>query len=293
MDSHAVRSPRTLLVGALAVSMLVAGCVRSGGQATPAPTPSPSPAPSGSVPAGFYMRAWQTQALAPQYTFGWLPIATIADGYFIDGNVAVPAIYPGPLWIGPSALPISQKGIDAIVAEARRLGMLGSTTDFTDEIMPGSVVGHVQIVVDGKIYDLIGDPDRLVRCRCIPSPGTPAAFAAFWQELTQMATWLAEDLGPSRPYQPERLAVLVVPPTEATNDINPGEAAWPLAAPFAEFGVEFGSTMRCGVVTGVDLALLAPVVKESNQLTRFVDSEGVARSLQVRVLVPGESSPCP
>jgi hypothetical protein len=288
----AIRSPRVMLAGALAVSMLAAGCVRSGGQVTPTPTPSPSPEPSGSVPAGFYLRAWQTQALAPQYTFGWLPVATVANGYFIDGNVAVPAIYPGPLWIGPSASPISQKGIDMIVAEARRLGMLGESGDFADDIPPGAIVGHVQMAVDGKVYDLTGDPSRLLRCRCIPDPGTPAAFAAFWQELTDTRARLASELGPSRPYEPERLAVLLMPPTEAASGIEPGETAWPLAGPFAEFGVEVGSTMRCGVVTGADLALLEPVVKSSNQLTRFVDSAGIARSLLARIMVPGEPSPC-
>jgi hypothetical protein len=93
---------------------------------TSTPSPSPSPAPSGSSSAnGFYLRAWQTQALAPQYTFAWLPLATISDGKFIDGMVAVPAIYPGPLWVGPSVRRSAPKGIDAIVAEARKQGLLG------------------------------------------------------------------------------------------------------------------------------------------------------------------------
>jgi hypothetical protein len=34
------------------------------------------------------------------------------------------------------------------------------------------------------------------------------------------------------------------------------------------------------------------VVKQSNLLTRFVDGKGVKDSLLVRVLVPGEPSPC-
>ena len=45
-------------------------------------------------------------------------------------------------------------------------------------------------------------------------------------------------------------------------------------------------------VTGADLAKLEPVVKQANQLTRFVDSANVKDSLLVRVLVPGEPSPC-
>ncbi len=291
MSPSATRSPRALLIGALAASMLVAGCVRSGGgQATP--TPSPSPIPSDSTPAAFYMRAWQTQALSPEYTFGWLPVATVADGYYIDGLVAVPAIYPGPLWIGPSASPITQQGIAMIVAEARRMGMLGDDGDFAGDIAPGSILGHIEIAVDGTVYELVGDPSRLLRCRCIPDPGTPAAFASFWQQVSQLGVWLAGELGPSRPYDPERLAVLIRPPVEASNGIVPTETAWPLPAPFDEFGVAFGSRMRCGVVRGADLAGVAPVVRESNQITRFIDSAGAAGSLQARILVPGEPDPC-
>jgi hypothetical protein len=46
------------------------------------------------------------------------------------------------------------------------------------------------------------------------------------------------------------------------------------------------------VVSGADVTRLVPVVKQSNQLTRFVDSSGVKNSLVVRVLVPGEPGPC-
>jgi hypothetical protein len=53
-----------------------------------------------------------------------------------------------------------------------------------------------------------------------------------------------------------------------------------------------GNVNRCAVVTGADLATLEPVVKQSNQLTRFVDSENVKDSLEVRALVPGEPSLC-
>jgi len=57
-----------------------------------------------------YLAGLQTLALAPQYTFGWLPIATISDGNFIDGMVAVPEIYPAPV-DRPVGRPISVKGM--------------------------------------------------------------------------------------------------------------------------------------------------------------------------------------
>ena len=193
-------SPRPLfngarLAGALAISIVVAGCVTAGrrggrrghpvgsGRLALAVHARPaSPQPSGSFSAsGFYLRAWQTQALAPQYTFTWLPQATISDGQYIDGIVAVPAIYPGPLWVGPSVQSISAKGIDAIVAEARKQGLLGSTSDFTGAPMAGAVTGHIQLIVDGTTYDLTGSPDAVAAAGATPAPGTAAAFAAFWQ----------------------------------------------------------------------------------------------------------------
>ncbi|MGD0862104.1 MAG: hypothetical protein ABSA21_05020 [Candidatus Limnocylindrales bacterium] len=290
-------------VGTLgAISLLMAGCVSAGAGESPIPSPSPSTpaspsasaAPSGpSSAGGFYLRAWQTQALAPQYTFTWLPVATISDGEFIDGMVAVPAIYPGPLWVGLNAQPINADGIAAIVAEARKDGLLGSTSDFTATPMAGAVTAHIQMVVDGKTYELVGDPDALTRCRCIPDPGTSGAFAEFWQKLTGLAMWLPDELGQSSPYEPTSLAVLAMPATEATSGITPQEVAWPLATPFSRFGTAMGNdSYRCAVVTGADLAALEPVVKQANQLTRFVDDAKVKDSLLVRVMVPGEPGPC-
>ena len=149
------------------------------------------------------------------------------------------------------------------------------------------------MVVDGKTYDLAGDPDALTRCMCTAAPGTAGAFASFWLQITSLATWIPDDLGQSAPYEPDRLAVLASPPTDPESGITPSETAWPLATPFSKLGTAMGNqASRCVVVTGPDLAKLLPVVKQSNQLTRFVDSAGAKDSLQVRVLVPGESDPC-
>jgi hypothetical protein len=264
---------------------LVAGC------AVTSSLPDSSGSPGSPSGTGFYLRAWQTQALAPQDTFSWLPVVTISDGRLIDGRVAVPAIYPGPLWIGPSARPISTTGIASIVAEARSLGLLGAKSDFTDNALAGGVTGHVQVVVDGATHDLTGPvslPDGVSA-----APGTAAAFESFWQKVTDAFGWLDKELGAATSYEPTRLAVLTIPPVEASAGITPNETAWPLSTPFASFGAVYGGTGgRCMVVSGADLTRLVAVVKQSNQLTRFIDSSGVKNSLVVRVLVPGEPGPC-
>jgi hypothetical protein len=274
--------------------LALAGCVAgTGGSSAPPSNPSAteSVAPGGSPAGGFYLRAWQTQALAPQNTFGWLPVVTIVDGQYINGRVAIPMIYPGPIYVGLSERPISANGIAAIVAEARTDGLLGDKSDFSVGAMPGSILAHINLTVDGVTRDLTGPlpTDAMTTA----APGTASAFSAFWNRVGTIDTWLAAELGQSASYSPASLAVLLEPPADASVGIAPREVPWPLTSPVAAFGQPFGgSVYRCAVVTGADLTKLLPVVQASNALTRFVDSSGAKVSLQVRVLVPGEASPC-
>lgn len=123
-----------------------------------------TPGPNESPGAGFSLRAWYTQALPPAVTFSWLYVLTVAEGTVIDGNVAVPAIYPGPLLVLPNARSISPAGIAAIIDEARGLGLLGDISDFTAGALPGAQLGQIELVVDGVRRELVGDPGRAVRC---------------------------------------------------------------------------------------------------------------------------------
>jgi hypothetical protein len=283
--------PVARFAGALAISILVAACTSAG--ATNPPGASSSPGASSPPVSGFYVRGWQTQALAPQDTFAWLPEATIADGKFYDGMIAIPTVYPGPLYVGLSYQPISSKGIDEIVAEARSDGLLGTKTDFLGQLMPGAPTCHVQLIVDGVTHDLTGECGSATDQNAA-TPGSSDAFDAFWNKLTNLSAWLGSELGDSAAYVPSSLAVLVTPPTESqAGPIAPNQKPWPLAAPFASFGSPMGSAdTRCAVVSGADLATLLPAVQAANQLTRFVDSQAVEKSLQARALLPGEPDPC-
>lgn len=272
------------------------GCVEQGNVATPS-SPAGSAAPSAtparsSASGGFYLRAWQTQALAPQYTFGWLPVATVSGGQFIDGMVAIPMIYPGPIYAGLSARSISAAGIDAIIAEARTDGLLGDKSDFNETAMPGSITAHIEIVGGGVAHDLTGSlPSGGTTSAA--APGTADAFHAFWNRISSLGIWLNADLGQSSPYSPASIAVMLTPPAQTPTDLKVHETVWPLTGTFASFGIPMGNGgSRCATVSGSDLGKLLPVVQASNQLTRFVDSSGTKMSLQVRVLVPGDAGPC-
>lgn len=285
--------------------LLAAVVIACGGGASPTPSPmpvpspSPNPSPSPAPSTAFYLRAWYTQALAPPSTFNWLPTLTINDGILIDGNVAVPAIYPGPLLIVPFARSISEAGVAAIVDEARRLGLLADVTDFTGaSAAPGSRLAQLILVVDGVTYDLVGDPERTIQCVTVPceaAPGTPEAFAAFWQELTLLDGWLGGELGPLGQYEPERVAVLLTAPARPEPGLEQQLATWPLDVTFHEIGVEFPDLdgARCITLSGDDLAAVFPVLRGANQLTVFHDTVDTTKSAVAVVVVPGAESPCP
>ena len=310
-------APSRRAFGLAVAALLVAGCVGAAG-ATPgisgspetsgspgslspdssaspgAPDVSnPSPDSSDAAPTGFYLRAWRTQALAPWQTFGWLPSVTISDGQFIDGNIVVPAIYPGPVYLQPFSRSISAAGVQAIVDEARKDGLLSGQETFSEGAPAGGILAHLVIVVDGVRYDIM-DPIPAGPAATPFAPGTAVAFDDFWNKITSLGQWLAADLGAASPFEPSQLAVLLGPPPAvgANEPIQPTQQPWPLATAMAGFGAPMGTQYRCGVVSGDDLARMLPLVEKANQLTIIVDSSGSKASLQARVLVPGEPSPC-
>ncbi|HUP82722.1 MAG TPA: hypothetical protein VM284_00855, partial [Candidatus Limnocylindria bacterium] len=231
------------------------------------------------------------------HTFNWLAMLTVADGILLDGNVAIDMIFPGPLTVLPIARPITAEGIAAIVAEAQRLGLLTGMTDYTgDHAMPGARLGRIQLIVDGVTYNLTGNPDAMIVCvraPCEAAPGTPEAFAAFWQELNMAGTWLEPELGPVQEFLPESVALLLTAPT--AQGMPNQMVEWPFDTALADAGAEFPGEegARCVTLSGDALAAVWPQLRDGNQLTVFVDGDGTQAAPLVRVLVPGDESPCP
>jgi hypothetical protein len=271
-----------------------AAAVTTGTSGSPATTNAPSGVPSPSAEpvsaSGFYLRAWRTQALPAQYTFPWLPLTTISDGQFIDGQVAVDAIYPGPAYVAPTTRSITDTALGVIFAEARRDGLVGIQKEFGTQLA-GGMTCHVELKAGGKTSDLSGTcPAGAITGT--PAPGSDKAFWSFWNRITNLQSWVGAELGQSMAFAPVKVDVLLTPPVDATGGIVPNETPWPLTSTFRTFGTEFSSNMRCGTVTGTDLSKLLAVVKTANELTRFVDSTNTRMSLVARPLVPGEASNC-
>lgn len=266
---------------------------------TPQSTGTRVPTAPSTPASGLYLRAWYEQALPPDTTFSQLPILTISDGLAIDGNVAIPAIYPGPIFVTPFARSITAEGQRAIVDEARRLGLVGDTTDFTGgAVAPGSQMARLEMVVDGTTYDLSGPPDPPVGCApgtCDAEPGSPEAFSAFWGGLSALDAWLGGELGAVEPYQPDRVAVLFVAPARPEPGLPQQPRTWPLAGAFDEMGAELAGApgSRCVTISGNDLKAVLPVLEQANQLTVFLDDADGQATASAVVVVPGAESPCP
>lgn len=292
---------RSALLAALALPILVAACSNGGPSTAPPSQPTPALPSATPGPAGVVIHASWTQALPPRALFGNLPVLVLtADGRVVtQGPVA--EIYPGPLVAPFVERPISPTGVASFLEAAKDAGLLGPATDFTGGAMPmGAAAARLQIVVDGVMHDLVGDPNAAVPCpptQACPEavPGTPAAFARFWYQLLDMAGWLGPELGPERPYEPASYAVIVGPPPEPWAGATP--VVWPVSEPaLGAFGApvrgELGA--RCGIATGELATALRRSFAGATQLTPFVatDSASATHGLTVRALLPGDEDPC-
>jgi hypothetical protein len=278
-----VWSPQMRRLATLASIVLLAG-----GCAAAAPSPSPS-----TPTVGFGLRAWITQALPP---VGFFPNAgpslAIDKGSLIVHGPQV-EIYPGPLLPNLQQRPISQTGIDAIVAAARAAGLLDGPTDLVGESLPGSQTAHLLFTINGVEREVFGDPTRQIVCvtaPCVAPPGTPEAFGQFWAQVHDVASWLAAELGPETPYKTDRLAILLIEPVPDPA-VQPSIARWPLGVAMAQFGVDWHGA-RCGVVDGGDLAGALAAFGAANELTRWTDDGNAQLSVVARPIFPGEPDPC-
>lgn len=287
MRAHRLRS----LILPLAASAVMAACGAGG----PSPSPSPEPVPDD---AAIRLRITTVQALPPPATFSWMPqVLVTLDGKVLTAG-AMPAIFPGPLVAPVIERQLTQQGWARIVAAAREAGLLGLNGDFTGgQMPPGAQVTRLELLADGRMFQLQGDASRVMQCvapPCNPPPGTPEAFAGFVSRFYDLTTWLGADAGPEQVHAPGGYAILV---TTAPDDqgMNQAPIAWPLDGGFATFGkaVTNGAAERCGTVSGADVAMLRPALEAATAITRWRDpADGTFHGLIVRPLLPGDGDPC-
>ncbi len=259
---------------------------------------APSPEPTPPAEAKALLRVTLQQALPPPSQFGSLPSVVVTlDGRVLAGG-AIAASYPGPLVSPIVERQLTAAGWAKIATAARALGLLSGARDFTGgQLPPGSVTARLEIAADGRVYDLTGDPNRIMVCvtaPCDPEPGSPEAFGGFLTRLSDL-TWLGADAGAERPHAPTGYGILVGPPPVNDMDLVQPVIDWPLPGGFAQFGKALldGSGGRCGTVTGDDAAAMRPALNSANQLTEWRDpADATLHGLTVRPLLPGDGDPC-
>jgi hypothetical protein len=283
--------------------VVVAACGGAAGSASPtagAPTGAPQPS-AGPTADTFTIHASWTQALPPRELFGNLPVLVVTAAGLVLTQGPTIEIYPGPLVAPIVERPISPDGVAALLRAAQEAGILVQGGDFTGGAMPlGAAAGRLRIVVDGITYDIVGDTTAAVPCppteSCPkPVPGTPAAFATFWYQLLDMASWLGPELGPETDHVPASYAMIVGPPPEPWE----GEApiVWPVADPALDaFGapVRGEPATRCGIAAGDLAGVLRPLFAQATTLTPWVATEtaSATHGMTVRPLLPGDEDPC-
>jgi hypothetical protein len=287
-----MRAPSLRLVTIPLTAILLAGC---GGGA-----PSPSPQPEPPADAKVRLRVTAVQALPPTATFSWLPMVVITlDGRVLSGG-AVPAIFPGPLVNPIVERQLTPNGWNHIVEAARAAGLLGAVRDFTGgQMPPGSQVTRLELVADGRVYELTGDASRQINCiqaPCDAPPGTPEAFAGFVNRLTDLTSMVgAAELGPEKLHDPAGFAVIVNKGAPDDQGVPQPPIAWPLDGGFAAFGkaLQDGSGGRCGLITGADVGLVRPAFAAATQTTGWRDPAGGSlHGIVVRPMLPGDADPC-
>ena len=271
----------------LILVLLLARRVRRRGAS---PSPSPSPTTGFALRRGPARRSRRSARSAPAG-----PDLAIDQGRLILHGPEM-AIYPGPLLPNLQQRPLSQAGIDALVAAARAAGLLDGPTDLTGGLKPGAQTGHLLFVIDGVEREVIGDPTRQIVCVTAPcdgAPGTPEAFGQFWAKVHDIGSWLGSELGPEAPYIADRFAVLLIEPVVDAIASAVDRTVAP-RHPMSQFGVALGGFAAGSLWRhrGRRSQGRAAAFGAANELTHWTDGTDAIFGVVVRPLFPGEPDPC-
>ncbi|HEY7660969.1 MAG TPA: hypothetical protein VIC58_10265 [Actinomycetota bacterium] len=242
--------------------------------------------------------------LRVEYQGGFVPYEFMlkrvpAWSLYGDGTVIVEGpvieIYPGPALPNLLAFSITEEGIQAILEAAQEAGLMdGDATygypciaDAADTVFTTNAGGSTSVV---SAYALeFADPALSTGGDC-PDVDTQARakLAEFQRMLGDLRSWLPGPIGPEEPYTPTEMRTYVLP-YRGQDDLQQSPIEWPLSQPLVAFGdpVPDGNDIRCGVVSGDDLAELLPLAEQANELTPWT-SGGEEYQLIFRPLLPDE-----
>jgi hypothetical protein len=224
-------------------------------------------------------------------------VSLMGDGSLITHGPQI-MIYPPPALPSLVETGLNEDGIQAILTEADAAGLLSGDRTYDLLTIEDAETTVFTINANGEthtvsVYALSIGEDEVD----IPEEEREARrkLMHFLNLMTSPAGWLptATIVEPEQPYELDRLQLIAQPEANAwelDESIEPGEAEWPLTTPLAELGVPaFLEMSRCFEVSGAELAMLLPVLQQTNTITRWL-SDGERYVIYPRPLMPDESA---
>lgn len=301
--------PRRLL-GLSLVALIAVACSGSGAAGTGGASADPSA--SGSSAGIAYPTGKDDLVLRFRYVGGFAPpSAHLMDmpvvSVYGDGTVIVPGpqimIYPGPALPNLQRATISPAGMQVLLAAARDAGLLGPDAHYDLGGIMDASTAEFTLNAEGRIHTVSAYALMESGGREPEMPGTNdpavadarARLSLFQGQLGSLEALLDTEIGPWTPFEPDAVQLLV---TAGAPDDGQGlvqqPITWPLDADLATFGDPLPILMegqRCGIVAGVELETLWPLLGEANALTPWTDGDA-AFGIAARPLLPSETG-CP
>jgi hypothetical protein len=216
----------------------------------------------------------------------------LGDGRVVDSGPVI-EIYPGPALPNLQVTRLSDAGVQAVLEEAERAGLLDGDASYDYPCVTDVPTTTFTVVTAGRTTTVsayaLGLEDQMTADCPDVDVEARAALSAFWQKLGDLESWLQEgSVGQTESYTPQEMRVYVTAylgdPELAQEPVE-----WPLDGPLASFGEPDANLpdYRCGVVSGDDLDTLLPLAEGSNQLTPWT-GDGEEFGLVFRPLLPDE-----
>jgi hypothetical protein len=300
---HGSMTSRLRILGITLVALIAAACATGGGSSTAPPDSANAGTTYPTGPDDLVIRLRYVGGFAPPsaHILDLPPISIYGDGTVLVPGV-VPAIYPGPALPPLQEATISPAGIQTLLEAARETGLLGPDAHYDMGGIMDASSSEFTVNADGSIHTISAYALFESGSREPQIPGADptvtearARLLIFQNQLLNLEAFLGSEVGDATPYVPSSLQLLVsdgTPVDEQALGQEPIE--WPLTVPLGEFGETMPFLImgeRCGVVSGADVDVLLPLLRQANTLTPWTDGDGVF-GIAVRPLLPGEPG-CP
>lgn len=220
-----------------------------------------------------------------EFTFQQTPRLLVSG----DGRVFSPGaqieIYPGPLLPAVQVQPVSDQGIQSMLAAADEAGLFRDVEYEQPTNIADASTARVTINVNGETFVHEAYALGLALPGSSSDESTPErqALADFIAELNDLPTLVgADELGEQTNFEPSQhgIEALVVDDLAAygTDDIEPTVIDWP-----ADASVRLAEASTCTVVSADEVGEL---LLEANQLTFFADAD-VTYQVLAKPILPG------